>query len=399
MRIVLLIVLCSTLHIHAQTRYESNLFAESIVTNYKYGQNTRYNGIVQDLTLDLYTGIGDIAKNRVCVVFCFGGSFVSGSRTSAELVSLANTLSRLGYVCASIDYRIDDTANMTTANNEGKAVIRAVQDAKAAIRYLKSNSDALGIDSSKIFIGGTSAGGVTALTLGYTQYDELSPYIKVLADSLGGWEGTTNTLSSSSTVMGLFNFAGGIFDTAHIRSGDLPVYLNHATGDPSVPYYSGLPLNSSGKTTLYGSGSIRLAMMRKGNFFMIDSFVSSNHPAFVSTNILADFALTTESLKTFLLKVHKSSAHIQNGTLSPSVSIAIFPNPASEYITISCAGVYKEMDISLYDVLGNKINSIPMERHSIRKDKNQERKLDISSLQTGIYYLKYENQIAKFIKE
>ena len=58
------------------------------------------------LKLDLYEPTGDTAPLRPAVVWVHGGSFKSGSKTSAELVDQATVLGRKGWVGASISYRL-----------------------------------------------------------------------------------------------------------------------------------------------------------------------------------------------------------------------------------------------------------------------------------------------------
>ena len=375
----------------SQVRYESKIFSTVDVTTFKYGQNTTYDGTSQELFLDVYSGRGDNAKNRACVIFCFGGAFVSGNKTSPEIYYFANYLSQLGYACASIDYRLDKSSNLTSIENESKSVIRAVQDAKAAIRFLKNKSDELGLDSNLIFIGGTSAGGIIALTHGYSQYIEFTPAFRSIIDSLGGWEGKSNNLTNSSSVIGLFNFSGALFDTSHIQKNDLPVYLNHATGDKTVPFYQGLPLNGESKTLVYGSGSIFQTAKNRGNYSIIDSFNTEYHPSFATPDLLKNFEIlnsTSIALKNFFLYVLKSKGNLNSISNKTKSEITIYPNPTNDYISIYSPNLIHE-DIILYNTLGEQVNKYPKGQST----------MNISALSEGLYYLKIEDNVYKIIKE
>lgn len=385
-----LILIIYSLVVSAQcgNRYNGVIFSNVNTSTYEYGENTTYTGAFQKLNLDVYAPVGDTVKRRPCVVFCFGGAFVQGARTSPEIVYFANSLAQRGFVCASIDYRLDDTANMRT-NTENGAVIRAVQDAKAAIRYLKSRHADLGIDTNMIFIGGTSAGGVTALTMGYTQFEELKDTLKSMVNNLGGWEGNTNTLPHSAKVVGLFNFSGAVLDTTHISSNDLPVYLNHANQDGVVPFRSGFPLNGQSKVLMHGSFNIAQRMKEKGNYYVLDSFSSTNHPAFADPNILTGLGLlntTSESLRKFLYKVMKcdqSSAQIQNENSSHFV----MENPVKGKIRL-VEGVLAK-DVEIYNLLGHKLD--------VKFDGLNQ--LDVSFLPSGIYFMKYKGKVCKLVFE
>jgi acetyl esterase/lipase len=386
--IVLIILQSYTLSAQCGNRYSTAIFPNISTTSYEFGQNTTYTGANQKLNLDLYTPNGDTFKNRPCVVFCFGGAFVQGTRTSPELVFFARTLAQRGFVCASIDYRLDDTANMRIKGENG-AVIRAVQDAKAAIRYLKSKSSEFGIDSNMIFIGGTSAGGVTALTLGYSQFDELKDSVKTAINSLGGWEGTTNALSQSSNVKGLFNFSGAVLDTVHISSNDLPVYLNHANKDAVVPFRSGYPLNGQSSTFMHGSFNIAQRMKSKGNFYVMDSFNSADHPAFSSTDFLlalTNLNLTSENLRKFLYKVMKCDQG-SSSILSSNSQKWTFENPVTNYIKLTDGMDPKELN--LYNIMGQR-----MELKEISSNG-----FNVSHLPRGIYILNFQTTSQKIVLE
>lgn len=65
---------------------------------------------------------------------------------------------REGCVVASVEYRTSNEAVFPAA----------LTDAKAAIRYLKANAEAYGIDRDRVFVAGESAGGALASLVGVT---------------------------------------------------------------------------------------------------------------------------------------------------------------------------------------------------------------------------------------
>lgn len=98
---------------------------------------------------------------RPCVVFFFGGGWRSGNYT--QFVPQAEYLASRGLVAACADYRI---------LNEHKTLPdKAVEDAKSAIRWVRSHANELGILPNQIVAAGGSAGGhlaaCTALTSAY----------------------------------------------------------------------------------------------------------------------------------------------------------------------------------------------------------------------------------------
>jgi acetyl esterase/lipase len=107
-------------------------------------------------TLDLYLPAGDGQTVYPMVVLIHGGGFFSGD--SSGLADRAKLLASKGFAAASIDYRLSDEASFPAG----------VQDAKAAIRYLRANARSWGVDPHRIGVWGESAGGYLASMLGAT---------------------------------------------------------------------------------------------------------------------------------------------------------------------------------------------------------------------------------------
>lgn len=99
--------------------------------------------------------------SRPAIVFFFGGGWKTG--TYLQFEPLAQYFASRGLVAASADYRIKDKHHTTPD--------KAVEDAKCALRWVRSHARELGIDANKIIAGGGSAGGhlaaATALLEGF----------------------------------------------------------------------------------------------------------------------------------------------------------------------------------------------------------------------------------------
>ena len=92
-------------------RYLNEIFSSvQITSNVLYGGN--YNPNIwgqnnwQDLYMDIYEPLDDDLDNRPLVFFMFGGSFVAGSKTNADIVELCTRYAKRGYVAVAIDYRL-----------------------------------------------------------------------------------------------------------------------------------------------------------------------------------------------------------------------------------------------------------------------------------------------------
>jgi poly(3-hydroxybutyrate) depolymerase len=252
-------------------RYESELFpAYQLQSDIQYGQSIKESGSVQNLMLDLYTAPGDTASHRAMVIFIHGGGFKSGDKVSNFGTLICSGLAKRGYVVASINYRL--TATTATDSQHFVAMIRAVQDAKAAVRFFRRYADAYGIDSTRIYVTGSSAGCITALHMAYLDEGELPSYVD-LATVGGSLEGVSGNQGYSSAVNAVVSNWGAIGDTAWIKPGDVPLYLVHGIDDVTV-YYEQLPADGP---FVYGSKHISAAAVRNGLITGLRTFANTGH--------------------------------------------------------------------------------------------------------------------------
>ena len=98
----------------------------------------------------------DIKKKYSCIVFFHGGGWNSGNPEQFQRQS--RYFASRGMVTISVEYRI--------RNKHGTSPIQAMEDAKSAIRFIRSNARLLSIDPSKIAAAGGSAGGHLAAVAG-----------------------------------------------------------------------------------------------------------------------------------------------------------------------------------------------------------------------------------------
>jgi acetyl esterase/lipase len=106
------------------------------------------------LVLDLYLPAG--GGPHPLVLFIHGGGWVGGNtRHSGALANFPQAVAQLaaeGFVVASVEYRLSGEAPFPAA----------LQDVRAALRYLKGNAAKYGIDATKVAVWGGSAGGQLA---------------------------------------------------------------------------------------------------------------------------------------------------------------------------------------------------------------------------------------------
>ena len=102
------------------------------------------------------------------LLFLPGGGWVSANREPLK-ERYGIPMAERGYVCITGEYRVLEQAIWPAA----------IQDVKSILRWMRANSDSLGIDPERIALGGKSAGGHLALlaagTNGLTEFDGDGP--------------------------------------------------------------------------------------------------------------------------------------------------------------------------------------------------------------------------------
>ncbi|MCF8245846.1 MAG: T9SS type A sorting domain-containing protein [Saprospiraceae bacterium] len=276
----ILTVLCQHFLV-AQLPYTQKLYPVSIEKDIPYGTATTSAGGTENLELDLYKPVGDDNCRRPLLVMAHGGGFIGGTKDNYDVVQICEEMAARGYVTASIHYRLgmnptsyyepyafcNDWLNpigiskciyMADSMEMPRALYRASQDMKGAIRFLKGRHSLDSTDVGNVFVGGSSAGAITALNTAFMDLpSEKLPFTTALADApvpdsdvascvpapanrsrpdLGGTEGDQNLNSHDSSVKGVADFMGGLFDLGLLAGPDTPaIYLYHRTDDLVVP--------------------------------------------------------------------------------------------------------------------------------------------------------------------
>ena len=189
------------------------------------------------LRLDLYEPPGPQSGSHPLVVFIHGGGWMSGhTRHSGAFEDWPGVLASLaakGYVVASVEYRLSGEAPFPAA----------IQDTKAAIRWLRAHAAQYGIDRQRAIAWGGSAGGQLA-ALAATSCGAAALRPAAPPPAPGGRAVPRPEDSESDCVQGLITWYG-IFDFATIaaQSGpDGPQRLGSAETAPSR--YLGCALSS-----------------------------------------------------------------------------------------------------------------------------------------------------------
>lgn len=118
------------------------------------------------LQLDVFYPKAKRKQRFPAVLLIHGGGWRSGNRL--QHVPMAQQLAGRGYVAVTAEYRLSTEAKYPAA----------VQDLKAAVRWMRANAQQYAIDTTRIAVWGFSAGGQLASLLGTTNGNPLfdTPY-------------------------------------------------------------------------------------------------------------------------------------------------------------------------------------------------------------------------------
>ncbi len=344
----------------AQTRFKDLIFPSATTTaGIVFGSNTGISGSVDTLRLDLYVPTGDTMQSRPLIVFIHGGSLISGDR--GGMATFCSDAARRGYVAATIDYRlgIESPKGVTTILEE---LLRGVQDTKAAVRFLRSKAAEYSIDTSHIYLYGSSAGSMVAVHYAYWDQDEIPPDVDQV--TWGDIEGTSGNPGYSTGIHGIVNYVGATMDPSWIEAGDVPVANFHGLLDPVVPPDSGVSTDFT--IVIYGGVRIdRVAtelgiytqsmffptMAHGGNEDILRGFAAEFLYSLIVLSSVAPQDLTSMQLASDSLRVFRYDRHLFTSTvLDPNGNRIMLPQSMVQYScdagigTIAPTGIFTPSD-------------------------------------------------------
>lgn len=289
--LVCISIMFLTTHVHAQlTNCKSDRYKERIFTstnqyqNVKYGSAKNYLDVEEDLTMNVFEPAGDSLAKRPLIIFAHPGGFQVGSKNADDMMAMCDTFARKGYVTATIGYR-----KGFVSSNAGvkRAVYRALQDGKAAVRYFRHYADSYRIDTNHIFMAGSSAGAFIALHAAYADSSERPPstYGTPIGPDLGCMDCAGNSYSNSSKVQAIVSMWGAMPDTLMIEGPkDPPGLLLHGTDDLIVPMKTGFPFSTPVFPETHGSDPIAQRMQNTGVSHEFHPYSGKGHEVYGATN-------------------------------------------------------------------------------------------------------------------
>ena len=281
-------------------RYVSEIFDVDIEYGVEYGENINQtllgSNYTETLYMDIYTPSNDVIEDRPLILFMFGGSFIGGSKSSGDIVALCTKYAQRGYVAVAIDYRLSPVLIFNPTEEVAyKAVLKAVHDVKAAIRYFRmvdeTSASTYKIDSNRVFVGGVSAGAIAAVNAGYLNtYEEIPSFLLDDYDEVGGIEGLSGNLGYSSDFHGIVNLCGAVGSQDWIIEDDIPIVSMHGDQDDVVPYDDNLVTLFGLNIQIDGSYTIHQKMTDLGNYTSLHTYEGQGHVPFSSMIFESEFS-------------------------------------------------------------------------------------------------------------
>jgi acetyl esterase/lipase len=213
-------------------------------------------------------GESDLSTPKPAIIFFFGGGWNSGSPDQFE--KQARHFAKRGMIAITADYRVK--------SRHGAKVVDCVEDAKAAVAWVRENAQRLGIDPDRIATSGGSAGGhlaaCTGTISGYGSDER--PNAMILFNPactlapIEGWQAPR--IQAGLTIERLGVEASLISPAHHIGPTTPPTLILHGKEDTTVPYASVVAferaMKKSGRTcTLIGYEGAGHGFFNRGDDF------------------------------------------------------------------------------------------------------------------------------------
>lgn len=418
-------------------RFKTKVFdSVTIISDVVYGSNFTYDatkgqvGLTQEnQTMDIYLPPDqDKTIQRPLIIFAHGGSFLNGTKADGDIVYFCNEFAKRGYVTASINYRLGYEQPLDSVNAT-RAVYRALQDGRAAVRYMRFHADSFQVDPNRIFFGGTSAGAFIAINIAYLNLpSELPSYVDTSAHStlnaqgLDGIEGKTNDLNVPSTISGIINFCGATKTNKWMEdeySRSIPIISMHGTEDQTVPYgrdfiyinrLLGAPQPELPLIMVDGSYPIHQKANELGIPNEFYTWCGAPHVPYIGsdTESLAYMdtliSFTNRSIYEKFLKCGFTPGYASNSSacftnsinnIEEKIGMSIYPNPVNNELTLVADDIQGNYSVRIYNIAGQKVADY-------QGLSGMSNKFSTAQLTPGSYFIRIESAtgsgFSKFIK-
>ena len=388
-KIYSLLIICAALLSSQRTNAQAHCGQIYTDTLFQYTMSTVTYSDTFAQQMDIYQPVGDTVTKRPLIVLAHGGSFVGGDRTAdVTVVRLCRLFAQRGYVTASIDYRLASFAQIGDSSAIINEVIRALSDGKAAVRYFTKDAATANlykIDTSRLFVGGNSAGAVMAMHYGYIDsVNETPGYLQTIINNNGGLDGNSGNAGYKSKVNAVINLAGGLNIPSWVGPGNVPSVNAQGDQDATVPYNCADAVNGAVPVRLCGLGAIEPFYQSESILHRSHVFPGEGHVPW--DNVAADFIYIDSMITNFLAdNFVPSYAYCVTTTginqIASGAEISLYPNPATSVVNIRSS--VPVSTINVYDETGRQV-SFMGNLNSLTYQ------INTSNLSKGVYIVKFE---------
>lgn len=208
--------------------------------------------------------------NGISVLFIHGGAFTGGDPGNQR--PMADGLTKLGYNVFVIKYRLYLKGKSFGCDmvvpEKLKAIREAVEDGRDATNYLVNHANELQVDTSKLFLAGSSAGAETVLNLVFNPFTRKND--------------TTYNLYKTFRYAGVLSFSGAVLDINTVYNhAPIPLFLMHGTNDQLVPYTTAAhrfcKAVDAGWMIMFGAKTLYDEMQKRNWPVVLYSYQDSGH--------------------------------------------------------------------------------------------------------------------------
>lgn len=443
--------------------YIDTIYNIQITNDQSFGKAVNFCGKEIDLLFDVARPLGEPVPEcgRPLMILVHGGGFLGGSRKDVLQQNYLRQFAKRGYVTTSIEYRLGmfqtdffqhcnvdginglewDCTNIQDTAEWYRAVYRAQQDVKGAIRYFVQHKDEYGIDPNAIFLMGESAGSFAVIHAAFTDvnadkpsqageitdakppardyeqqcikfynYDVSIDSMDLKRGDLGSIDGDLYPESDNYRIRAVAGLYGGMFWDLfeHSSEDSLPAfYMFHQPNDLIVPFNRGKALDGMANffANNFGCGPIVGRPRVSGSkavaeIIAIKSSEGKNVPS-VTTDFTNNYAdawqqfldpstvghavvdpwgkgLTLANFFATRLNNYNCNLSVKHNEIS---EVRLFPSIASDKTTIyfEYPGSYQ---LYLYNSLGVLMKSIKSNQFAFYAE------IELNSINPGNYFVK-----------
>jgi acetyl esterase/lipase len=217
-------------------RFKANIFTTiDSVLNINYGSAINIKNGEASLLADIFSPKEDTSAARPLVIFVHGGGFQNGDKTGGFINLSRNYFVKKGFAFVSINYRVG-IEDPKTNDQYFEALYRASSDVLTAIIYFKKHAATYNIDTSNIFLMGSSAGSKAIMGAMYMPADFITANMK--KQPWGNVDFSIYQSSVFKNVKGVIDCWGAMPSYQWLNANSTPLFLVHGMADKTVPYDS-----------------------------------------------------------------------------------------------------------------------------------------------------------------